>query len=65
MPAKHTLHVSLTEPLLEFVSLQVAAGRHATVSSVVRAALELLVERAGISKTPSEMSEQGRTVRHG
>jgi len=45
MPAQHTLHVALTEPLLKYVGDQVASGRYATASEVVRAALRLLIER--------------------
>jgi len=48
MPAQHTLHVALTEPLLKYVGDQVATGRYATASEVVRAALRLLVERSEV-----------------
>ena len=65
MPAKHTLHVALTQPLLEFVALQVATGQYATASSVVRAGLELLLERAETSKPLSERPEQTEAARHG
>lgn len=65
MPAKHTLHVALTQPLLEFVALQVATGRYATASSVMREGLELLLERAETSKSLPEPSEQTVAARHG
>jgi Arc/MetJ-type ribon-helix-helix transcriptional regulator len=42
MPAKHTLNVSLTEPLRDFVDDQVQSGRYQTGSEVVRAGLRLL-----------------------
>jgi Arc/MetJ-type ribon-helix-helix transcriptional regulator len=42
MPTKHTLNVSLTEPLRDFVDEQVQSGRFQTGSEVVRAALRLL-----------------------
>jgi antitoxin ParD1/3/4 len=42
MAARHTLHVALTEPLVNYVGKQVASGRYATASEVVRAALRLL-----------------------
>lgn len=42
MPPKHTLNVSLTEPLRDFVDEQVQSGRFQTGSEVVRAALRLL-----------------------
>ena len=45
MPAQHTLHVALTEPLVKYIGEQVAPGRYATASEVVRASLRLLIER--------------------
>ena len=45
MPAKHHRHVALTEPLARFVEEEVAAGRYASASEVVRAGLRLLIER--------------------
>jgi hypothetical protein len=42
MPSKHTLNVSLTGHLYDFVALQVSSGRFGTSSEVVRAALRLL-----------------------
>lgn len=45
MAAQHTLHVALTEPLVRYVGTQVASGRYATASEVVRMALRLLIER--------------------
>jgi antitoxin ParD1/3/4 len=45
MPVPHSRHVALTEPLARFVDTQVAEGRYATASEVVRAALRLLMER--------------------
>ncbi|MGY0571257.1 type II toxin-antitoxin system ParD family antitoxin [Bradyrhizobium sp. RDM12] len=42
MPSKHTLNVSLTGELCDFISAQVASGRFRTSSEVVRAALRLL-----------------------
>ncbi len=45
MAAKHTLHVALTEPLVQHVRDQIATGRYATASEVLRDALRLLMER--------------------
>jgi antitoxin ParD1/3/4 len=45
MPVPHSRHVALTEPLARFVDEQVAQGRYATASEVMRAALRLLMER--------------------
>jgi putative addiction module CopG family antidote len=42
MSAKHTLNVSLTHPLRDFVDREVLSGRYQTASEVVRAALRLL-----------------------
>ena len=47
MPVPHSRHVALTEPLARFVDKQVAQGRYATASEVIRAALRLLMEREG------------------
>lgn len=54
MAAQHTMHVALTEPLVRYVGGQVASGRYATASEVVRAALRLLIERdeAALSQQP-------------
>lgn len=46
MPSKHTLNVSLTGELLNFISQQVASGRFRTSSEVVRSALRLLEKEA-------------------
>lgn len=45
MAAKHTLHVALTEPLVQHVRDQVAAGRYVNASEAVRRALLLLIEQ--------------------
>lgn len=42
MPSKHSLNVSLTGELCDFIARQVASGRFRTSSEVVRAALRLL-----------------------
>ncbi|WP_409187736.1 type II toxin-antitoxin system ParD family antitoxin [Bradyrhizobium sp. RDM4] len=52
MPSKHTLNVSLTGELCEFIAAQVASGRFRTSSEVVRAALRLL-ERDASQSQPS------------
>ncbi|TNC63110.1 type II toxin-antitoxin system ParD family antitoxin [Rubellimicrobium roseum] len=39
MAAKHHRHVALTEALTKFVDTQVAEGRYASASEVVRAGL--------------------------
>ncbi|MBL6459003.1 type II toxin-antitoxin system ParD family antitoxin [Belnapia sp. T6] len=45
MAAKHTLHVALTEPLVQYVAERVASGEYATASEVVRTGLRLLIEQ--------------------
>ena len=55
MAAKHTLHVALTQPLVAFVEQQVASGRFATASEVVRAGLRLLIERGEDSRAGGGM----------
>jgi antitoxin ParD1/3/4 len=47
MVAKHHRHVALTEPLTRFVEEEIALGRYASASEVVRAGLRLLMERKG------------------
>ncbi len=49
MAAKYHRHVALTEPLSRFVEEEVAAGRYASASEVVRDALRLLIERKDVS----------------
>ncbi len=45
MPAKHTLHVALTDPLVRYVRGRVADGVSPSASDVVRLALETLIDR--------------------
>lgn len=49
MPARHTLHVALTEPLVRHVRSQVAAGRYENASEAVRRALQLLIEQETVT----------------
>lgn len=51
MAAQHSRHIALTEPLIAYVEDQVARGEDTTVSEVVRAALRLMIERAGAKAT--------------
>ena len=44
MPAKHSLHVVLTEPLVRYVRDKVAHGHYLTISDVVRASLRASIE---------------------
>ena len=62
MPAQHTLHVALTQPLVRYVGDQVATGHYATASEVVRAALRLLIERDATEKRHGAQSEQTPAV---
>jgi putative addiction module CopG family antidote len=61
MPSKHTLNVSLTGELRDFVSEQVASGRFRTSSEVVRAALRLL-EREATGAYPSPAPDLAHDV---
>ena len=45
MPARNTLHVSVTPELAAFVSEQIASGSYQTASEVVRAGLRLLADQ--------------------
>lgn len=45
MPAKYTLHVALTEPLVRYVRDKVADGASRSASDVVKLALEGLIDR--------------------
>jgi len=45
MPARNTLHVSITPELAAFVGEQVASGSYQTASEVVRAGLRLLADQ--------------------
>ncbi|WP_232632028.1 ribbon-helix-helix domain-containing protein [Methylobacterium sp. Leaf118] len=42
MPAKHSRHVALTEPLAAWVDEQVSLGEYASASDLMRAAVRLL-----------------------
>jgi antitoxin ParD1/3/4 len=55
MPAQHT---ALTEPLQRYISEQVASGRYATASEVIRASLRLLIERDNAEIRRLKSSEQ-------
>ena len=54
MPAQHT---ALTEPLQKYISEQVASGRYATASEVVRASLRLLIEQDNAKIRPPNLSK--------
>lgn len=58
MPAQHTLHVALTEPLVKYIGEQVTSGRYATASEVVRASLRLLIERDAAEMRRSKPSNE-------
>ncbi|MBL0405633.1 type II toxin-antitoxin system ParD family antitoxin [Microvirga aerilata] len=45
MPARNTLHVSVTPELAAFVDEQIASGDYRTASEVVRAGLRLLADQ--------------------
>lgn len=42
MPAKHSRHIALTEPLAAWVDEQVMRGEYASASDLIRAAVRLL-----------------------
>ncbi len=44
MAAKHHRHIALTEPHARFLEEEIAEGRYASASEVVRAGLRLLSE---------------------
>jgi antitoxin ParD1/3/4 len=54
MAAKYHRHVALTEPLARFLDRQVAEGRYASASEVVRAALRLLERQESGARVPSD-----------
>ena len=58
MPVPHSRHVALTEPLSLFIDGQVAEGRYATASEVVRSALRLLMEREDTRMGVAEAAAQ-------
>ena len=65
MPAKHSLHVVLTEPLVRYVREKVAQGHHSTISDVVRASLRTSIEREEadarqVKETPIVDGRHGR-----
>lgn len=62
MPAKHTLHVALTEPLVRYVRGKVEEGTHPSASDVVRLALEAMMQREGDGERPA--SATSRDMEH-
>jgi antitoxin ParD1/3/4 len=60
MAAKHSRHVALTEPLARFVDRQVAGGRYASASEVVRAALRLLERDEAVGEGPRHAQDEPR-----
>ena len=62
MAAQHTLYVALTDSLVRYVGRQVASGRYATASEVVRTALRLLIERDEAALSQSPKSEASADV---
>ena len=65
MPAKHTLHVALTEPLVRFVRDLVEAGHYPTASDVVRDGLRTLIERRGTDIAATGRRASNGSPRHG
>ena len=50
MPAQRSRHVVSNELLLRFIDNQVAEGRYAAASELVRAALRLVMEREDVRR---------------
>ena len=42
MPAKHSRHIALTAPLVEWIDSQVDRGEYTSASDLIRAAVRLL-----------------------
>ena len=65
MPAKHTLHVALTDPLVRYVRGRVADGISPSASDVVRLALETLIdhERREMANAAPPRARAGRHAR--
>ena len=57
MAAKHAHHVALTAAHSQYVTSQVAKGRYASVSEVVRAGLRLLIELDDARTDPTATTE--------
>ena len=45
MPAKHSRHVALTGPLVEWAERQVAEGEYNSVSDLIRTAIRVLKDQ--------------------
>jgi antitoxin ParD1/3/4 len=65
MPVANSRHVALTEPLACFIDGQVAEGRYATTSEVVRVALRLLMKREEARAGAAEVARPKRGPTHG
>jgi antitoxin ParD1/3/4 len=62
MPSKHSLNVSLTGELRDFVAKQVASGRFRTSSEIVRAALRLLETKSGSRERSPSLGRRALAV---
>ena len=65
MPAKHTLHVALTEQLVRYVRDKVANGQHPTISHAVRASLLMLIEREEAERSGASVAPPPDRAGHG
>jgi antitoxin ParD1/3/4 len=60
MPARNTLHVSVTPELAAFVGEQIASGDYRTASEVVRAGLRLLADQERQKERKRSHRSQGK-----
>ena len=65
MTATHSLHVVPTEPLVRYVRDKVAQGHHPTISDVVRASLQSVIEREEAEARRRSVDADGHDGRHG
>ena len=65
MPAKHTLHVVLTEALVRYVRDKVVAGHHATISDVVRHSVQGLMDRDDVATLRADLRRKSDPASHG
>lgn len=66
MPAKHSRHIALTEPLADWAEGQVTAGEYTSLSDLIRTAIRLLKERDEAKGRRAIVSENAsrRASRH-
>lgn len=62
MPAKHSRHIALTEPVCTWIDTQIAKGEYLSSSDLIRTAIRVLrtqgEDRASVQSPPSRQPQR-------